>query len=114
MTLAAAIAAEWRHVDGVQIMTYTAPDGTEYSGIKAKGVRKTFAEVQMVGAGALEKTDQVFVVWEETCDVAIETRGILRTAAGINWQVLSVEHEDNSADPTADGVWRCMCRQQVE
>ena len=114
MTLAAALAEEWRYVDGVQTMTYVSPAGTTYAGVKAKGVRKTFAEVQLVGSGAIEKTDQVFVAWEETCDVAIETRGLLRTAAGINWQILSAEHEDNSADPTANGVWRCMCRQQVE
>ena len=113
MTLASAIAGEWRHIDGVQAVTYRTPAGVEYTAVRARTATRNYSEAMMVGAGAIQRTDAIWTVWQETCPVAVEARGKLRTAAGVTWQILSVEHIDNPVDASANGVWRCVARQEI-
>lgn len=109
MALADDIAADYRHVDGIERVTFD--DGVNSTAtVQAHREKLSFREATLGGPVGIGPQDIVWVVWSATLGDVEPCRLATITDSESNvWTVLSLTE---TALGTTSIHWRCICRKQ--
>ena len=111
MTVAADIATDWQHVDGIEDVTYTRrlPSGDATDAAKAHRESLNFRETMLNGPAGLQPTDIVWVLWAATLAYTPSQGDTITDSAADVWAILSATGATIGATAIK---YRCICRKQ--
>lgn len=112
VSIAEAMSHDWQHTDGVETLTYIAPDGAVTADVRGRRLELSWRETMAGGPLGLEPTDIVWEVWRDTLGAAdLAQGGRLTDGAGVAWRVLSFTRAVGLGAVVV--TYRAVCRKQV-
>jgi hypothetical protein len=112
MTLADAYAEDYRHVDFVEDVSYTSPDGV--TTVSGKARRKTPRRKEDAGTVALAVEEVLWEVWPKSfaagTGVDVKCGGTITDAANAAWSIVNLDTDSAGSIAVRH---QCLCKKKA-
>ena len=111
MTVAADVATDYQHIDGIEVVTFTDLDADETASVYALRGGLNYRETMMAAAGAYQGVDMVWELWSATLGGKTPEAGCLVTDS--NSVVYTIANAVETAIGQTSIKWRCLCQKRI-
>lgn len=111
MTIAADIALDYLHIDGIETVTFTDLDGNATTNVKGLRGELTYREQGLQAVGSFQDAEVAWELWSATLGGEVPIAGCIVTDAdSIGYSILSAREVAIGLESIK---WRCLCKKRV-